>query len=257
MDTKLISTLEFGIRGFDCGYGGPLRPFAMANFLQEAAGENATRLGFGMGDLHAKGWTWMLSRLELRTDLLPRDGERVSVRTWPAGTRKLFALRDIEMLGQGGRSLVRAVYAYLVVDMAARRPLRPESVFGSEIPPVGAPHPVPDFAFDIPVAEGLEKAFAQRVSGRHIDHNGHANNAHLIDWLVDAAMAPSGGGPGRPELASLRVEFLSEALEGDELLAARAELTPPSAGAREPSRLFVTELSRGASKVARAQVGLR
>ena len=137
MDDSLRSTLEFEIHGYDCGYGGPLRAFALVNFLQEAAGENATRLGFGMEDLHAKGWTWMLSRLDLRADELPRDGERVLVRTWPAGTRRLFALRDIEMLGPDGRRLVRAVYAYLIVDIAARRLLRPESVFGPSPPASG------------------------------------------------------------------------------------------------------------------------
>ena len=86
MNDTLHTTLEFEIHGYDCGYGGPLRAFALVNFLQEAAGVSAASLGFGMEDLHAKGRTWMLSRLDLRADELPRDGERVIVRTWPAGS---------------------------------------------------------------------------------------------------------------------------------------------------------------------------
>ena len=255
MDGSFVSELEFRVHGFDCGYGGPLRPFAMANFLQEAAGDNAALHGFGMGDLQARGWTWMLSRLDLRVDAPPRDGDSVRVRTWPAGTRKLFAYRDIEMLGEGGRSLVRAVYAYLVVDLAARRPLRPESVFGQGEAPVGAPHPVPDFSFDIPPAEEPAIAFAQRVTGRHIDENGHANNAHLIDWLVDSASAAiSSHGAELRELSSLKVEFLAEALEGDELEASRSRL----AGQGLPGEdLIVAELARSGTKAARALVGFR
>jgi len=251
MDDSLRSTLEFGIRGYDCGYGGPLRAFALVNFLQEAAGENADRLGFGMEDLHARGWTWMLSRLDLRADELPRDGDRVLVRTWPAGTRKLFALRDIEMLGPDGRSLVRAVYAYLIVDIAARRPLRPESVFGPLAPHPDDPHPVPDFAFDVPSAAGSSFVFAQRVRGRHMDHNGHANNAHLVNWLVDAAAE------GESRLSALRVEFLAEALEGDDLEATRgaADGPAPEGSGRDPgAKSTVVELSRGEVKVARALI---
>jgi medium-chain acyl-[acyl-carrier-protein] hydrolase len=250
MNETRISNLVFEVHGFDCGYGGPLGILAIANFLQESAGINAEKLGFGMEAMDARGRTWMLSRLDLRVDELPREGERVSVATWPAETRKLFALRDFVMRGADGRSLVRAVYAYLVVDLAARRPLRPESVFGSDTPDAGEPHPVSGFGFDIPAAVDATPAFAQIVRGRHIDHNGHANNAHILNWLVDAA---EGGG----ELSALRVEFLAEALEGDELMATSgsAETTPFGPEAAVTST--VAELSRDGAKVARALVGRR
>ena len=251
MSDALHSTLEFDIHGYDCGYGGPLRAFALVNFLQEAAGENATRLGFGMADLHARGWTWMLSRLDLRVDELPRDGEKVFVRTWPAGTRKLFAYRDIAMAGADGRSLVRAVYAYLIVDIAARRPLRPESVFGPVPPHPDDPHPVPDFAYDIPAAVDLVPQFTQCVRGRHIDHNGHANNAHLVNWLVDASGCSEA-------LSALRVEFTAEALEGNLLAASRCEVSDGSPfGPGLAASSAIAELRCGETKVARALVGRR
>jgi acyl-ACP thioesterase len=250
MNESLFSELEFDVHGFDCGYGGPLRAFALANFLQEAAGASAARLGFGMEDLHEKGRTWMLSRLDLRVDELPREGDRVRVRTWPAGTRRLFAYREFSMCGSDGKSLVRAVYAYLIVDIAARRPLRPESVFGADTPDAGVPHAVADFAFDIPSDAGMAPAFTQSVRKRHIDHNGHANNAHLVDWLVDAA-------EGEGELSALRVEFLAEALEGDVLAAARRSPGVLVFREEDAVRQGVAELSRDGKAVARALVGRR
>jgi medium-chain acyl-[acyl-carrier-protein] hydrolase len=251
MSEARSSTIEYEVRGYDCGYGGPLSAFSLANFIQEAAGVNADVLGFGMGDMDARHWTWMLSRMDLRVDELPREGERVKVITWPSEVRKLFALRDFEMRGADGRSLVRAVYAYLVVDMAARKPLRPSSVFGEDPPAVIKPHPVPDFAFDIPPALDPIPAFSQRVRGRHIDHNGHANNAHIVNWLVDAAsddLSPEG------ELCALRVEFLAEALQGDELVASRGK---SQASPFAPAASTVVELARGGVKAARALVGRR
>jgi medium-chain acyl-[acyl-carrier-protein] hydrolase len=250
MNETRISNLVFEVHGFDCGYGGPLGILAIANFLQESAGINAEKLGFGMEAMDARGRTWMLSRLDLRVDELPREGERVLVATWPAETRKLFALRDFVMRGADGRSIVRAVYAYLVVDLAARRPLRPESVFGSDAPSAGEPHPVSGFAFDIPSAVGAIPSFSQIVRGRHIDHNGHANNAHILNWLVDAA-----GGEG--ELSALRVEFLAEAFKGDELTATCGSPETTPFGPETAATSTVSELSRDGAKVARSLVGRR
>jgi len=262
MSEAQSSTVEYEVRGYDCGYGGPLSAFSLANFLQEAAGVNADLLGFGMEKMDARRWTWMLSRMDLRVDELPREGDRVFVTTWPAEIRKLFALRDFEMRGADGRSLVRAVYAYLVVDLTARKPLRPSSVFGDDPPAVIKPHPVPDFDFDIPAALDPVPVFSQRVRGRHIDHNGHANNAHIVNWLVDAADeggAVHGGGDDESkgkavELSALRVEFLAEALEGDEILASRGASPASPSGYAAP---IVTELARGDAIVARALVGRR
>jgi medium-chain acyl-[acyl-carrier-protein] hydrolase len=251
MNESIRSAVEFSVRGYDCGYGGPLRTFALVNFLQEAAGANATALGFGMGELQAKGRTWMLSRLDLRVDELPCDGDRLLVRTWPAGSKKLFAMRAIEMvrpdlsLPSGERILARAAYAYLIVDIALRRPLRPESVFGDGMPGAGEALPVSDYSFDIPAMAEPAPAFVQRVCARHIDDNGHANNAHIINWLVDAASSSRGSQGAR--LAALRVEFAAEALLGDELVASWGSSGPGT----------VAELARGDAKVARALVNWR
>jgi medium-chain acyl-[acyl-carrier-protein] hydrolase len=252
MENQLVSSVEYEVRGYDCGYGGPLRPFALVNFLQEAAGVNAARLGFGMEDLQSKGRTWMLSRLDLRVDGLPRDGEKLRALTWPAGAKKLFAMRAIELRRASDDSaLARAVYAYLIVDIAARRPLRPEGLFGPTFPGEGESLPVSDYAFDIPAAVDPAIAFAQRVGYRHIDHNGHANNAHILNWLIDAASSPG------LELSALRVEFAAEALQGDELHAWKGEPASSAFGSDIAESSTVTELRRGDTKVARALVGLR
>lgn len=239
--------LDFDVRGFDCGYGGPLRPFALANFLQEAAGEHATRLGVGIPDLLARRMTWMLSRVDIRVDSSPREGERVSVATWPAGTERLFAMRDFRMSGLGGRVLARAVYAYLVVDAEARKPLRPQALFGDRELRGRDPHPVEDYRFDLPEAGPGSICFAQRAWGRHIDLNGHVNNAHILEWLADAS--PPGPREGM-RASAIRAEFKAEVLAGDELEASCSMLDAAGGAALA----FVSTLSRGGAAAARALV---
>jgi medium-chain acyl-[acyl-carrier-protein] hydrolase len=231
--------LEYEVRGFDCGYGGSFTPLALANFLQEAAGLHAARLGLGMEALAASGRTWMLSRLDMRIDRLPAWGDRLRVRTWPSGCERLFALRDLVLETPAGESLVRAVYAYLVVDIAARKPLRPERALPGA--PLGAAeHAIGDLRLGAAPPEAPELLYELRARPRHIDHNGHVNNAHIVDWLVDAA---AGACPGA--LRELRVDFLSELLEG--------ELLEAFAG-RASSGAISTELRRGGAAAARAEL---
>jgi acyl-CoA thioesterase FadM len=239
---------RFSVRGYDCGYGGPLKVFALANFFQEAAGEHAALLGIGMAALAPQGRTWMLSRMDIRVDASPEPGDLVEVKTWPAGTKGIFALRDLILSdAASGAVLARAVYAYLVVDLAARRPLRPDRCFGAELPFGADPHPVPDFDFSIPSAADLPgesqagEAFSMQATGRHIDYNGHVNNAFIVDWLADAVPRSRRKEGGR--IASMKVEFSAEMLERD-LVAAR--------WAACPGEGTVTELRRGDTLFARA-----
>lgn len=247
--------LELVVRGWECGYGGPLRLPALLDYLQEAAGESAERLGFGMEEFRAEGRTWMLSRIDLRVEALPGRGETVHVRTRPAGIERLFALRDFILESAAGTPLVRAVYAYLVVDLAARRPLRPERALAGR--PMGEPSTaLPGYRFGARAAApgSLVRAFPLQASPRHIDGNGHVNNAHLASWLADAAPRAE---RGTGTLCELKVEFSAEVLEGDSLEAWWGRLEPEtgnSEGARDkPGSLVVTELRRGGEVIARAE----
>jgi medium-chain acyl-[acyl-carrier-protein] hydrolase len=239
MDTKGAFSVEYAVHGFDCGYGGPFSPFSLANYFQEAAGLDADRLGFGMADLAAAGRTWMLSRIVMRIDGLPREGDRVRARTWPSGCERLFALRDLVLEDEAGGMLVRAVYAYLVVDVASRKPLRPDRALdGSRL---GSPeHALADFEIGAASPPELEPVYELRARARHIDHNGHVNNAHYVHWLVDAAAGRAHGA-----LRELKVDFLREVLENERLEARFGEL---------PGGRVGTELRRGGEVVARAEL---
>ncbi|TFG83188.1 MAG: hypothetical protein E4H20_06085 [Spirochaetales bacterium] len=247
MSTIVPLELPFLVRGYDCGYGGPLRPLALANMLQEAAGEHAFQLGVGADAMAARGLTWMLSRLDIRVDREPRESERLVVRTWPAGFEKLFAVRDFEVVGEGSdKPIIRASYAYLVVDVEARRPLRPQNAVD---PDLASPRPraMPDAIFTVPRSEApFVEAYREIAGERHIDHNGHVNNAHLIAWICDASPASE---RANGHLAALRMEFSQEALLGDELCTVWAPLPASETGTRQ-----ACELRRGTDACARAEV---
>lgn len=231
-------SMERTVRGHDCGYGGPLRVLPLINYFHEAAWHHAIALGLGIGHLQDVGRTWMLSRIEVRVDDAPHAGDRVTVTTWPAGLERLFALRDFALRAADGRTLARAVYAYLIVDLAARRPFRPDRHVGGDWPRSDIPRAIPEFDLKVPRIEAPEPAFRQQAMSRHLDDNDHVNNVHLVGWLADAV--PRGlRGSGTPSV--IRVEFLREVLEGEVVEAAW----------RKHGEGVVTELRRGDDTVAR------
>jgi medium-chain acyl-[acyl-carrier-protein] hydrolase len=214
---------RYRVRGFDCGYGGPFRPLSLANYFQEAAGDHAEAIGLGMTTMFENGRTWMLSRIDIAAERLPEAGDEVIVRTWPAGTSRLFAIRYLCLLSASGEILASARYDYLIVDQDKRRPLRPERILDPGM--VGALGPPrPDLSpglqdepgFDPAGLAGLKPSFSVRASPRHIDNNGHVNNAHIIDWLCDAAPREDRASGA---LARLKVDFVAELKQGEEVAA--------------------------------------
>lgn len=239
---------RYKVRGYDCGYGGPLKPLAIANFFQEAAGDHAFALGIGMEEMFARGRTWMLSRLDIESEGWPQTGDEVIVRTWPAGTDRIFAVRYLEMLSADGRRLAGARYDYLVVDIEKRRPVRPEKILDPDMRMDISP-PYPDLlpglqdtvGFEAEIPQGWKESFRVRICPRHIDNNGHANNGHLLNWLCDAVPA---GERASGATVRIKVDFVSEVKEGEELAAYWTT--------GEASNAKLSILARGDEIVARA-----
>ncbi|MGB4586943.1 MAG: acyl-ACP thioesterase domain-containing protein [Rectinemataceae bacterium] len=239
---------KYKVRGYDCGYGGPLKPLALANFFQEAAGDHAFALGIGMDEMFARGRTWMLSRLVIELEGCARMGDEVIVRTWPAGTDRIFAVRYLELLSADRHRLAGARYDYLVVNIEKRRPVRPEKVLDPDMRMDISP-PYPDLVpglqdivgFGAKIPQGWNESFRLRICPRHIDNNGHANNGHLLDWLCDALPLKERAS-GAP--TSIKVDFVSEVKESEELVAYWAS--------DETRNAKLSILARGDEIVARA-----
>lgn len=232
----------FPVRQHETDAHGVLSPGGLCDYLQEAAGNHAHSLGFSVAQLLQKGLTWVLSRFRLRIERLPAAGETARVRTWPAGAEKLFALRDFEVLDGQDVRIAAATSAWLILDTAARRPVRIQSVFE---PPDALRTPrALDLGFDrLPLPDAFDRETPVRVRLSDLDANAHANNARIAEWIVE--------GIGRDEwergsLRELDIDFLAEAMAGDAV---------GSRASARPGGQFLHSLVRGGDgkEIARAR----
>lgn len=213
---------DYRVRSYETGVQNRLSLPSVCNYLQEAAGEHAEKLGFGILELQAHGISWMLARLHLK---LARDvpwGAGVKVVTWPSGLKgRLVALRDFRALAADGGPILEGVSEWLTVDLAAQRIVKPSEAFARVVPP-----DVARVALAAADGHGKFAALAKvdqvaRILVRRADHdfNDHVNNVHYVEWALEALPEAFWARSVR----ELDIVFRQAAHAGDEL-EARAEI---------------------------------
>jgi len=188
-----IFSEESVIRIAGVDQGNNLTIAATFDLFQDAALNHAEILGVGREAMTQNGQAWILSRISVFMERRPQYGERVTVRTWPRSSNKLFAVRDFDIRGSGGGDvLVRGRSGWLIIDLEKHRPLRPEALVGT-LPPNEGLNALPGINADsndppppLTAREfGTEQPVPRRACYSDIDYNGHVNNARYIQWIQD------------------------------------------------------------------------
>lgn len=213
---------EFRVRSYECGESGEATLVTICNYLQEAASLHAEMLGFSKSDFVAEGanLSWVLTRMCVRMRRYPHWEERVRVETWPSGGRKIAATRDFR-LRVGDELIGVATTEWMIIDLATRKIVAvPQRVY--DLSDVEGPRALPGHQFAKLRWDCRAMSDEQRFRARRgdIDLNGHVNNVHYVEWLLEAL--PAGVGP----IADFEIAFRSETLAGDEVLAEAAEVEP-------------------------------
>lgn len=227
-------SLQIGWSNIDCC--NRLRPGALLEFMQEAAGHDAARHGFGYPQIAPKGLAWMLVRLKLEMARWPAWKEAVFLETWSKGSESLYGLRDFRFLSGDGSVLGGATSAWLLINVQTRRPVRPDSVHGSPLPGLPEHEAIPGRPGKLaPVPEASVLVERQTAYG-DIDYHQHVNNARYLEMALDALPL---GFLRQHDLAALQVNFLAETLAGETL--GIAKVHPPG----RPMAMEIRNLDKG------------
>lgn len=155
------------------------------DLFQEAAISHADNLGVGRDSMAKTGQVWILSRMSVQVDRRPAYGETVTIRSWPRGGERLFALRDYDIRDASDRPLAGGSSAWLIIDLEKRRPLRPQAVMDS-LPLNEGLRALPSGAAGLAELKNPEKSAERRAAYSDLDYNGHVNNVRYVQWIQDA-----------------------------------------------------------------------
>ncbi|MBO6166747.1 MAG: hypothetical protein J6P13_00160 [Kiritimatiellae bacterium] len=214
MDTH--GAYDFKVRSYECSKYGIATLPTICNYLQEAASLSAEELKFSKSNFAESGnnISWVLTRLRVKMSRYPRWGENVCVLTFPRGGRKITAWRDFVLYGSGGSDEVIgcATSEWMIIDLSTRKivpvPQRVFALANTEREPVLGTSP---FAPKLKFPEsGTACRMEFKAQNSHIDLNGHVNNSHYVEWLME----PFEGGMAN----EFEIVFRSETFAGEKVV---------------------------------------
>ena len=190
---------------------GRCKPSALLRFAQDAAGEHCTLLGTDWDSMAKHRYFWAVIRQRMEISRLPKEGETVTVKTWPMPTTRVAYPRATEGFDAEGNSLFKVISLWVIMDMDTRAMVLPGksgidvagTIFGTELK---APAGLPGF-------DSSSKTL-RTVTYSDLDVNGHMNNTRYLDWLCD--LLPADFHKNHP-MKAVTICYMSEALEGQQL----------------------------------------
>jgi len=176
-ETKILKTYQMDRHGL-------LRPIMLFNEMQAAADTHAEKFGRGRAFCNDNNCAWVVTHYLVEIDQMPTEGQEIELSTWPSACDSLRATRDFRVRDVAtGADLVRATSQWVMIDLAARRPMRLDNFMeGWGLIPERALDRTfdkfPDFVPDVNM--GVRPRYDD------VDVNQHINNAVYAVWATEA-----------------------------------------------------------------------
>jgi len=165
------------------------RPAAFFDLAQEMAMQGSAQLGAPDWVLKERDLGWILSRMHVHFERVPRLYETVKLQTWHSGITGPLYTRDYQMRDSEGEIIASASSSWILMEISTRSITRVDRIFDLMSPePQCAERALPANAPKVVWPHGAEPSFKaeHKVLYSDVDYNGHANNARYPVWAYDA-----------------------------------------------------------------------
>ena len=184
MDNK-IGTYNFVAEPFHVDFTGRLTLGVLGNHLLNCAGFHATERGFGIAELNEDNYTWVLSRLAIDMDEMPRQYEPFAVQTWVENVYRLFTDRNFAIIDKDGRKIGYARSVWAMISLNTRKPADLLTLHGGSIVDYVCDEPCPIEKPTRIKVQATEPICSLTAKYSDIDINGHVNSIRYIEHILD------------------------------------------------------------------------
>lgn len=180
-----IGSYDFVAEPFHVDFTEKLTMGVLGNHLLNCAGIHAAERGFGIAELNENHYTWVLSRLAVEMEEMPRAYEKFSIRTWVENVYRLFTDRNFEIVNAAGKPIGYARSIWAMISMETRKPADLLALHGGGITDYICDKECPiEKAGRVKVNEAEPVA---RYTAKYgdIDLNGHVNSVKYIKHALN------------------------------------------------------------------------
>lgn len=181
---KSIFPLEWEIDFTQCASNGKLKYTDMSHLLQLTASAHSDSAGMSFAEMGQNNQTWVLSRMHIEVDQMPKWGDKVTVTTWIEYLDNGRSIRDFEM-HLGDKKLLGASSLWAVLDTQLRRGAK-ELIINSDFVtryPEKKPTVKDNYRINYAVETELVEERTVRLSD--LDIVKHVNNVKYVEWCLD------------------------------------------------------------------------
>lgn len=200
MEIPKFTDKEFNVKVTESSLSDTILPSVLLGDCQEIAEDGVLTFGIDTTALNEKGFCWIVLRMSVEIDRLPKWKESFKLRTWSKGTKSLFWRRDYQVIDSSDNVIGRSTSEWIVADINDHRPIRPSTLINafSDISSKAsflADSQNEDFALDysspklsFPASVDLlgSPMITKYADYSELDHNKHVNNTRYIAWAYDA-----------------------------------------------------------------------
>lgn len=207
---------EFSVEPFSEDYTGRLSWSFLGNHLLRCASLHAGSCGFGYKEMWANRHVWVLSRLVIELNSMPRTSDDYTIETWVSRIYKQFTDRLFDIKAPDGSSYGYASSVWALIDIDSRQPMDLSTFSGSARMTTAAE----DRQIPIKGPGRIRIKSSTPVHDRQacysdLDINGHVNSIRYIEMILDLFPKEQFDAaiPKRIEMAYCAETYCGETLE--------------------------------------------
>lgn len=188
---------------------------ALGRTLLNAAEIHAKARGFGMSNVNSENSTWVLSRLCIEMQEMPKVWDSVDINTWIDNIFRLFTNRNFSIKSPKGKVFGYARSIWALIDYNTRETINLAEMHGDDLSiyiDVDEPCPIEPQGRVRPIEDSYWIK-DKKTEYTDIDLNGHVNSIKYIEHILN--MFPIERYKGKHELKRIEIAYIAESYYND------------------------------------------
>jgi acyl-ACP thioesterase len=180
--------------------------------IQNASNQHGYLLGFGFKDMNQIGLFWVVSRLMVEINFLPKLNQEITIETWLEAPSSAGINRYYQIVDQNMQILITGVAKWSLVSRDTLKLVKTNEFgfitdleFNDEL-----------IHFSFPVLKKIPRQdinsslyiVKRKVSSNELDENNHVNNTVYIQYVID-------GFKGSLDIHMYQISYVSPLYEND------------------------------------------